>query len=135
MYSQDAQDKFVELRARGWTLPHIATEIHVSVRTLNEWGRHYAADINAMRDSELELQKEKFLASREEDLNRLARLKKDVDDELANRTLKFIPLEKLFRLATDLRQQIQEAQQNNTQEQSPRPSVNSTNGTVGEARK
>ena len=135
MYSQEAQDKFVELRARGWTLPHIATEIHVSVRTLGEWGRHYAADIKAMRDSELELQKEKFLASREEDLNRLARLKKDVDDELANRTLKFIPVEKLFRLATELRQQIQEALQNNAQEQSPRPSVNSTNGTVGEARK
>ncbi len=37
MHIQDTQDKFVELRAQGWTLAHIATELHVSKRTLVEW--------------------------------------------------------------------------------------------------
>jgi hypothetical protein len=130
MYSQDAQDKFVELRAQGWTLPHIATELHISRRTLVEWGRHYATDIQAMRAEEAELLKEKFLASREEDLNRLARLQKDVEDELSNRELKFIPIEKLFRLATELRQQIKETLQNNSDDQSPLPAAHSENGTI-----
>src|SRR4029077_1706749 len=127
-------DKFVELRARGWTLPHIATELHVSVRTLGDWGREYAADIQALRAAELELRKEKFLASREEDLNRLARLKKDMDDELANRTLKFVPIEKLFRLTTELGQQIREALEDTAEGQSPGPALSSVNGTVAEPR-
>ncbi len=128
MHIQDTQDKFVELRAQGWTLPHIATELHVSKRTLVDWNREYADDIKSMRALELELLKEKFLASREEDLNRLTRLKKDVDDELSGRTLKFLPIEKLFRLSFDLGQQIQEALQNTEEEPSPRPDVASTNG-------
>ena len=107
MYTQAAQDKFVELRAQNWTLGHIATELHVSKRTLVDWNREYAADIEAMRAVELELLKEKIIASREEDLNRLNRLQKDIADELSNRTLKFIDAEKLFRLSIDLRQEIQ----------------------------
>src|SRR5947209_6969330 len=112
MYDQEDQDKFVELRARGWTLPHIATELHISKRTLVGWNREYAAEIKSLRALELEDLKEKFLASREENLNRLARLKKDVDDELSGRTLKYVPIEKLFHLSLDLDQQIQESLQN-----------------------
>jgi glutathionylspermidine synthase len=131
MHSQEAQDKFIELRAQGWTLQHIATELHISKRTLVEWNHAFAADIQSCRAVEVELLKEKFLASRDEDLNRMARLKKDVDDELSNRTLKFVPIEKLFRIATELRQEIQESLQNNA----GGPGVNSTNGTVAESRK
>ena len=109
MYTSETIDKFVELRAQGWSLGHIATELHVSKRTLVEWNREYAADIKALHAVELELLQEKFLASREEKLTRLARLQKDVDDELANRPLKFLPIEKLFRLAVDLRQEIDRA--------------------------
>src|SRR5438105_8228220 len=98
MYNQDAQDKFVELRAQGWTLGHIATELHVSRRTLVDWNRECAAEIKSVSALERELLQEKILASREEELTRLARLQKDVNDELANRTLKFVPIEKLFRL-------------------------------------
>src|SRR2546428_6088163 len=106
MLTEQNIDKFIELRAQGWTLAHIATELHVSKRTLVDWNREYAADIQSLCAMELDLLQEKFLASREEQLNRMLRLQKDVDDELANRCLKFVPIDKLFRLATDLRQQI-----------------------------
>ncbi len=109
MHSEQTQEKFIELRAQGWTLQHLATELHVSKRTLVDWNREFASEIQSMRELELELLKEKILASREEELNRLARLKKDLDDELSNRTLKFIPIEKLFRLATELRHELDEA--------------------------
>ena len=56
-------DKFIELRAQGWTLAHIATELHVSKRTLVDWNREYAADIQSLCTAELELLQEKFAAT------------------------------------------------------------------------
>jgi hypothetical protein len=108
MHTEAARDKFVELRAQGWTLGHIATEIRVSKRTLVDWNAELAAEVQSLRAYELDLLKEKFLASREEDLNRLTRLQKDVEDELAGRPLKHLPFETLFKLAADLRKQIHE---------------------------
>src|SRR5437867_6646283 len=129
MHIEQTQDKFVELRAQGWTLGHIATELNVSKRTLVDWNRHFAADIECMRALEKEALQEKFVASREEDLNRLTRLQKDVQDELANRCLKYIDTEKLFRLSVELRQQIQQiCLANGSAEPKPRPGRNSQNG-------
>ena len=139
MHTADTQDKFMDLRAQGWSLGHIATEIHVSKRTLVEWNREFAADIQSIRAAELELLKEKILASREEELDRLARLRKDVSDELANRTLKFVPIEKLFRLSVELREEMEHVRRNDgADEQSCRPETNgslragtpATNGTI-----
>jgi hypothetical protein len=107
MHTAQDKNKFIELRAQGWSLRHIATELHVSKRTLVDWNRQCAADIRSLQAVEMELLQEKFLASREEELTRLVRLQKDVDDELANRTLKFVPIDKLFRLAIELRHEIQ----------------------------
>jgi len=104
----DKHDKFIELRAQGWTLGHIATELHMSKRTMVDWNSELADQVQSLRADELELLKEKFLASREEELSRLTRLQKDVEDELASRPLKFIPIDKLFQLATELRKQIHE---------------------------
>ena len=108
MHIAETQDKFVELRAQGWSLGHIATELHVSKRTLVDWNREFDAEIQSFRTLEIELFQEKALASREDDLKRLTRLKKDVDDELANRPLKFVDIEDLFRLANELREQIEQ---------------------------
>jgi hypothetical protein len=131
MHQIDTKNKFVELRAQGWSLSHIAANLHVSKRTLVDWNRECAADIKSLRTLELELLQEKFLASREEELTRLVRLQKDVEDELANRTLKFVPTEKLFHLAAQLRQEIHQARRNNAlDEQSPAPDAGYRNGTL-----
>src|SRR5881397_2747661 len=108
MHTEETIDKFVELRAQGWSLGHIAGELHVSKRTLVDWNREFASDIHAMRAVEQQLLQEKFLATREEEMNRLLRFQKDIDDELANRTLKFIDTEKLFRLSVQVRQEIKQ---------------------------
>ena len=108
MHSHDTQEEFVQLRAQDWTLSHIAAELGVSKRTLVDWNRECAKDIQSLRALELDLLKEKFLASRENDLARLARLQKDVEDELASRPLSDVVTEKLFRLAAELRQEIRQ---------------------------
>ena len=107
MYTRDKIDKFFELRARGWSLGHIATELDISKRTLVDWNGEYAKEIESFRTLEWELLKEKFIASREEELNNLHRFQKDIADELGNRGLKYIDTEKLFRLSVELREEIE----------------------------
>jgi orotate phosphoribosyltransferase-like protein len=54
MYSNDIKDQFLELRAKGLSLARIATDIHVSQRTLVHWNRQLALDIRALRAVHLE---------------------------------------------------------------------------------
>ena len=126
MYREDTIEKFIELRAQGWSLGHIASELHTAKRTLVEWSREYAAHIQSLRALEQEFLQEKIVASREEDLARLLRLQKDVQDELANRTLRLVDTEKLFRMSTELREEIRKMRLEKDSEQ--QSSVGEANG-------
>jgi hypothetical protein len=121
MFTVDKQDKFIELRAQGWSFAHIASELHLSKRTLVDWSREFAKDIQSLRAAGLDLLHEKVTASREEALDRLLRLQKDVEDELANRRLSGITMDTLFHIASDLRKEIRQAlaEQNTPEQTSP----------------
>lgn len=140
MYTADKQDKFVELRAQGWSLNHIAAEIYVAKRTLVEWSRELAAEIQNLRAQLQEMAQEKFLTSHEDELARLHRMQKDVEDELANRTLHSVPVDKLFRVAAELREEIRKLRaENESAEQASKRESNgysrgiapATNGSLG----
>jgi hypothetical protein len=124
MYTSDKHDKFIELRAQGWSLGHIANELYVSKRTLVDWNGEFATQIQAMRALELEMLKEKVTASRDEEVNRLTRLQKDIADELSNRTLKYLDTDKLFRLSVDLRQEIKRILQDQDSDSEARGAAN-----------
>src|SRR5713226_4103737 len=111
MYTSEQIDKFIEFRAQGWSLNHIASELRVAKRTLVEWSREQAAQIKSLRALLQETAQEKFAASREEELARLLQTQKDVEDELANRSLYRLPLDKLFGVAAELRQEIRSLRQ------------------------
>ena len=140
MYASEKIDKFIELRAQGWSLNHVASELRVAKRTLVEWSREQAAQIKSLRTLLQETAQEKLAASREEELARLLRTQKDVEDELASRSLYRLPLDKLFGVAAELRQEIRSLRQEmDLAEQSglgdpnanghPRGIVPATNGT------
>ena len=142
MYDSEKTDKFIELRAQGWSLNHIASELHIAKRTLVEWSHEQAAQIKSLRALLQETAQEKLAASHEEELARLLRTQKDVEDELDNRPLYRLPLEKLFEVAADLRQEIRSLRQEmNSAEESglgdsntnghPRGMSPATNGTSG----
>ena len=125
MHTEQKIDKFIELRARGWSLSHIATELDVCKRTLVDWNREYAQDLESFRTLERELLKEKMIASREEQLDHLHRLQKDIADELGSRRLKYIETEDLFRLSLDLRGEIERLHHlKDSDEESSSPSPN-----------
>ena len=125
MYPDERIDKFIELRARGWSLGHIATDLDVSKRTLVDWNREHAKEVQSVHALELELLKEKIIASREEQLDHLHRLQKDIADELGSRRLKYIETEDLFRLSLDLRGEIERLHHlKDSDEESSSPSPN-----------
>ena len=101
MYTSEKIDKFIELRAQGWSLNHIASELHVAKRTLVEWSGEQAAQINSLRALLQETAQEKLAASRAVELARLLQTQKDVEDELAGRSLYRLPLDKLFGVAAE----------------------------------
>jgi hypothetical protein len=108
MYEATKEEKFVELRAEGWSLGHIATELHISKHTAVNWNRQYAAQIQALGTARLGVVEDKILTSREDELSSLLRVQKDLEDELAHRDLRRIPIEKLFPLMAELREEIRE---------------------------
>jgi hypothetical protein len=108
MHSNDTKDQFAELRAKGLSLARIATDIHVSLRTLVEWNRQLAPDIRALRAVHLEALHEQTLNSRQEDLARLAKVQANVEDAITERDFSWVDSDKLVRIFLDLRHEIRD---------------------------
>src|SRR5947209_1495125 len=131
MHPNETKDKFIELRAQGWSLPRIATEIHVGKRTLVDWARECADQIRRLCALEMEALQEKILAPHEVELTRLARLQQAIEDQLTARNLRFVSTEKLFQVAAQLRQEIRQLRLNiRLPEESPHTGVTSRPGTM-----
>lgn len=109
MHATDTKSRFIELRAKGWSLARIAAHLDVAKRTLVDWNQHAQAEIRALKAVELEALQEKLLASHEAELTQLTAHLQRVETELAGRTLEIVSTEHLYRLAAQLRQQLQHA--------------------------
>ena len=109
MHSTDTKSRFIELRAQGWSLARIAAHLDVSKRTLVDWNQHAQAEIRALKAVELEALQEKLLASHEAELTQLTGHLQRVEKELAGRCLEIVSTENLYRLAGQLRRQLQHA--------------------------
>ena len=110
MHSTDTNGKFLELRAKGWSLARIATQIGVSKRTLVNWQHQHRQELRLLRAVELEALQEKILASHKAELTRLAGRLEAVEIELSQRELdnklRFVDTRDLYRLAALLRDEI-----------------------------
>ena len=106
MHSNDIKDQFLEMHAKGISLSRIATDLHVSQRTLVDWNRQLAPDIRALRAVHLEALHEQTLASREADLARLAKVQTNVEAAITERDFSWVDSDKLVRIYLDLRHEI-----------------------------
>jgi len=98
--------KFIELRAQGWTYVRIAQEIGVSKRTLINWSRKFQFDIQNQRELELEALRAQFVATREERVRTLGEQLQLVEAEIRKRDISEVPTARLFSLAAALRREI-----------------------------
>jgi len=108
MHPTDTKSRFIELRAKGWSLARIAAHLDVAKRTLVDWNQHSQTEIRTLKAVELEALQEKLLASHEAELTQLNNHLQRIETELAKRSLVIVSTENLYRLAAQLRRQLQQ---------------------------
>ena len=106
MHSPEIRHRFIELRARGWSLASVAAELHIAKRTLVEWNREAQQEICDLKNIELEALQERVLVSHEVELQRLTAQLNRLETVLAKRNLDCLSTESLFCLAATVRAQL-----------------------------
>jgi len=109
MHDDKTIQRFIELRASGWTYARLMTELGVSKPTLIAWSRKHQFQIQNLKAIELEALSEQWLASITARVNSLGEQLRKVEAELARREPADLSTPQLFALARNLRRQIQQA--------------------------
>ena len=109
MHTPETVQRFVELRAQGWSYARLMTELNVTKPTLIAWSRKHQFDIQNLHAIELEALREKWLASTTERVDKLGMQLQSIETELARRDLSTLNTPQLLTAARDLRRQIDQA--------------------------
>lgn len=102
------KEKFIELRAKGWTFDKIAKELHKRKATLIDWSKELESEIANRKAIELEVLYEKHYLLKEQRIEKLGNLLNKIINEIDNRNLKDIPTNKLFDLFLKYNKEIKE---------------------------
>lgn len=104
----EVKEKFIELRAKGWTFDKIAKELHKRKATLIDWSKELESEIANRKAIELEALYEKHYLLKEQRIEKLGNLLNKIINEIENRNLKDIPTNKLFDLFLKYNKEIKE---------------------------
>jgi hypothetical protein len=107
MKDQETVQKFIELRAQGWSFVRIAAELGVAKSTLTEWSRKFRFEIHNRRALVLDDLQDRILGTVQSRVAGLAEKLGKVENELRQRDLKELSTSQLYSLATSLRRQIE----------------------------
>jgi transcriptional regulator with XRE-family HTH domain len=106
MKDQETVQKFIELRAQGWSFVRIAAELGVAKSTLTEWSRKFRFDIHNRRALVLDDLQDRILGTVQSRVAGLAEKLGKVENELRQRDLKEPSTSQLYSLSASLRRQI-----------------------------
>ena len=106
MKDQETIQRFIQLRAAGWTFVRLAAELNVSKPTLIQWSRRHQFDIQNLRAVETEALAESCFTSRRERWEQIGRELRRVEAELARRDLADVSTARLLGLAAKLRAEV-----------------------------
>ena len=109
MHSSETVQRFIELRAQGWTYARLMVELNVTKPTLIAWSRKSQFEIQNLHAIELEALREKWLASTTDRVNALGEQLRRVETELARRELAALSTPQLMSAARNLQRQIEQA--------------------------
>lgn len=109
MKDQAVKERFVELRAKGWSFDRIGKEVQVSKQTLITWSRDLALEIRNMRAIEHEALLEQYALTRNGRIEFLGDLLKKLREELAARSLATVSTERLIDLALKVEEEWKNA--------------------------
>ena len=109
MYDEKTVQRFIELRASGWTYARLMTELNTSKPTLIGWSRKYQFEIQNLKAIELESLAGQWLDTVQDRVKAWGEQLRKIEAELAGRDPADLTTAQLFSLARSLRRQIEQA--------------------------
>lgn len=120
MESTDIKEKFIELRAQGYSFDKIAKELGKAKQTLVDWSRELQEEIANRKALELEALYEKYYLLKEHRLKTFGATLSKLQKEIESRNLSDVPTDKLLDLQlkylTFIRDEYTEPQFRSSQE-------------------
>ena len=102
------KEKFIELRAKGWSFDKIAKELGKAKQTLIDWSKELQNEIANSKASELEALYESYYLMRENRLQTFGAMLTKIKAEIDQRDLSDVPTDKLLELLLKYNSQVKE---------------------------
>lgn len=108
MESIETKERFIELRAKGWSFDKIAKELGKAKQTLIDWSKELKDEVANRKALELEALYETYYLLKENRLQTFGGLLNKIKDEVLSRDLSDVPTDKLLDLFLKYNSQIKE---------------------------
>jgi transcriptional regulator len=104
----DQKEKFIELRAKGWSFDRIAKELGRAKQTLIDWSKDLQEEIANRKALELEALYETYYLQRENRLQMFGAMLTKIKEEVESRDLTDVATDKLLDLFLKYNSQVKE---------------------------
>lgn len=107
-YNSQDKERFIELRAKGWSFDRIAKELGKAKQTLIDWSKELQDEIANLKALELEALYEKYYLLKETRLQTFGEMLTKIKTEVESRDLSDVPTDKLLELLLKYNSQVKE---------------------------
>ena len=90
------KERFIQLRAQGWSFDKIAQELKTSKPTLIGWSKEFGMEIGNLQAIEMEALQEKYFLTKAKRIELFGKSLEKVKGELEKRDLSTVSTEKLY---------------------------------------
>ena len=104
----ETKERFIELRAKGWSFDRIAKELGRAKQTLIDWSKDLQEEIANRKALELDALYETYYLQRESRLQTFGAMLTKIKEEVMSRDLSDVPTDKLLDLFLKYNNQIRE---------------------------
>lgn len=104
----EQKQRFIELRAQGWSYDKIAQELGKAKQTLVDWGKEFKGEIANLKALELDHLYQEYYLTKENRLQTFGQMLNKIKDEVLNRDLSEVPTDKLLDLFLKYNSQVKE---------------------------
>ena len=104
----ETKERFIELRAKGWSFDKIAKEIGKAKQTLIDWSKELQYEIANRKALELEALYETYYLMRENRIETFGTMLTKIKEEVEQRDLSDVPTDKLLDLFLKYNSQVKE---------------------------
>ena len=107
-YNIQDKERFIELRAKGWSYDKIGKELGKAKQTLIDWSKELQDEIANLKALELEALYEKYYLLKETRLQTFGEMLTKIKTEVERRDLSDVPTDKLLELLLKYNSQVKE---------------------------